>query len=449
MAGFSKRVAGRGLDPEAHVRVGRLARRAGLTLTEAQNINRSLLELGNVIPALMQNASHVPYRRAPASAPVHARARRGRIAPRSRACCGAAGRACWPTPVRTFMPGRPAARTRAVGAWLRSEVGSDARRLPEGGAGGRARRNSKLTMLLQDSLGGEAKALMVACVSPAALHAAESLSTLAFASKVAARALPCSPPCSPPRPVPRGRRVQTPASLRVPCASCLHLLSLPPPPKKPSTCPDPMRSGHQAICVVGDDKAQYLACWQLGACEGPLSAHAAAAWGRQRAAAVLRRPPAPAGGQRGAQDAAAQAGGRARVQRLGSCWVGCHAAPRWRRGRCWGHRPTSRSGDRNAYGRGRARRQRCRAQRRAAPAALRLTGRAAALRSHWPGARAARRRGATGSPRAPRRGARAAPRGRRHAPERDLNAGPAARVRIWHRIAIASMTGMRHGMTMP
>lgn len=51
------------------------------------------------------------------------------------------------------------------------------------------RRNSKLTMLLQDSLGGDAKALMVACLSPAALHAAESLSTLAFASK--ARAAPC------------------------------------------------------------------------------------------------------------------------------------------------------------------------------------------------------------------------------------------------------------------
>ncbi len=95
MAGFSKRVAGRGLDPEAHARVGPLARRAGLTLTEAQNINRSLLELGNVISALMQNASHVPYRRAPASARVHACARRGRIAPRSRACYGAAGRACW------------------------------------------------------------------------------------------------------------------------------------------------------------------------------------------------------------------------------------------------------------------------------------------------------------------------------------------------------------------
>ncbi len=39
-----------------------IVRVAGLTLTEAQNINRSLLELGNVISALMQQASHVPYR---------------------------------------------------------------------------------------------------------------------------------------------------------------------------------------------------------------------------------------------------------------------------------------------------------------------------------------------------------------------------------------------------
>jgi len=35
---------------------------SGLTLTEAQNINRSLLELGNVISALMQHSAHVPYR---------------------------------------------------------------------------------------------------------------------------------------------------------------------------------------------------------------------------------------------------------------------------------------------------------------------------------------------------------------------------------------------------
>ncbi|KAK9829410.1 hypothetical protein WJX72_005680 [[Myrmecia] bisecta] len=79
----------------------------GLTLTEAQNINRSLLELGNVISALMQQSSHVPYR------------------------------------------------------------------------------NSKLTMLLQDSLGGDAKALMFCNLSSNQAHAAETLSSLAFASKVA------------------------------------------------------------------------------------------------------------------------------------------------------------------------------------------------------------------------------------------------------------------------
>lgn len=45
-------------------------------------------------------------------------------------------------------------------------------------------RNSKLTMLLQDSLGGDSKALMICNVSPASVHVAESLSSLAFAAKV-------------------------------------------------------------------------------------------------------------------------------------------------------------------------------------------------------------------------------------------------------------------------
>ncbi|KAL0032084.1 hypothetical protein WJX77_004214 [Trebouxia sp. C0004] len=78
----------------------------GLTLTEAQNINKSLLELGNVISALMQQSKHVPYR------------------------------------------------------------------------------NSKLTMLLQDSLGGDAKALMFCNLASTAIHATETLSSLGFASKV-------------------------------------------------------------------------------------------------------------------------------------------------------------------------------------------------------------------------------------------------------------------------
>lgn len=33
-----------------------------MTLVEAQNINKSLLELGNVMSALMAQSSHIPYR---------------------------------------------------------------------------------------------------------------------------------------------------------------------------------------------------------------------------------------------------------------------------------------------------------------------------------------------------------------------------------------------------
>lgn len=42
-------------------------------------------------------------------------------------------------------------------------------------------RDSKLTTLLRDSLGGNAKTVMVACISPAAINSAETLSTLRFA----------------------------------------------------------------------------------------------------------------------------------------------------------------------------------------------------------------------------------------------------------------------------
>ena len=83
----------------------------GLTLTEAQNINNSLLSLGNVISALVSGGAHVPYR------------------------------------------------------------------------------NSKLTMLLQDSLGGDAKALMMCNLAPSTLHASETLSSLQFAQKVSSLTL--------------------------------------------------------------------------------------------------------------------------------------------------------------------------------------------------------------------------------------------------------------------
>lgn len=44
-------------------------------------------------------------------------------------------------------------------------------------------RDSKLTKLLMDSLGGSALALMVACVSPAHGAAEETLSTLSYAAR--------------------------------------------------------------------------------------------------------------------------------------------------------------------------------------------------------------------------------------------------------------------------
>ena len=44
-------------------------------------------------------------------------------------------------------------------------------------------RDSKLTKLLMDSLGGSALALMIACCSPAAGAAEETLSTLTYATR--------------------------------------------------------------------------------------------------------------------------------------------------------------------------------------------------------------------------------------------------------------------------
>jgi kinesin family protein C1 len=45
-------------------------------------------------------------------------------------------------------------------------------------------RNSKLTSLLRDCLGGDAKAMMVVCLSPEQAHMQESLCSLRFAQKV-------------------------------------------------------------------------------------------------------------------------------------------------------------------------------------------------------------------------------------------------------------------------
>jgi hypothetical protein len=52
-------------------------------------------------------------------------------------------------------------------------------------------RESKLTRILQDSLGGNSKTTMIACVSPSAENFAESLNTLNYASR--ARKIQCKP----------------------------------------------------------------------------------------------------------------------------------------------------------------------------------------------------------------------------------------------------------------
>ena len=45
-------------------------------------------------------------------------------------------------------------------------------------------RDSKLTMLLMDSLGGTSKALMIACVTPSDAYIEETVSTLNYAARV-------------------------------------------------------------------------------------------------------------------------------------------------------------------------------------------------------------------------------------------------------------------------
>merc|ERR1712151_960488 len=77
----------------------------GQGMTEAQNINKSLSALGDVVASLISKSQHIPYR------------------------------------------------------------------------------NSKLTMMLKDSLGGDSKTLMIVQCSPAQTNVTETLSSLNFASR--------------------------------------------------------------------------------------------------------------------------------------------------------------------------------------------------------------------------------------------------------------------------
>ncbi|KAG1703347.1 hypothetical protein DVH05_008255 [Phytophthora capsici] len=68
-----------------------------------------------------------------------------------------------------------------------SALGDDKRRIGTAGNGSTTvhvpYRDSKLTRLLQDSLGGNARTLMIACVSPASVNFEETLNTLKYANR--------------------------------------------------------------------------------------------------------------------------------------------------------------------------------------------------------------------------------------------------------------------------
>ena len=124
---------------------------SGQRLEECKKINQSLSALGNVIHALGRAPSAVDARGGLHSrAEHHSPASRGAAPPASLAGLGTAG----------------------LGA---AAFGHAASHVPY--------RDSKLTRLLQDAVGGNSVSTLVACVSTAAAAAAETLSTLKFAAR--------------------------------------------------------------------------------------------------------------------------------------------------------------------------------------------------------------------------------------------------------------------------
>jgi hypothetical protein len=142
-----------------------------------QAINKSLSALGDVIQALQQRNAHIPYRnskvlRPPCTAP----------APRWAAPCAAlpALTQPLPSPRRASLTPAPGAAPPATPAparpiRIRNPTPHSKPQTPPA--------NPQLTRLLEDSLGGNSKCVLIVNVSPAAENVSESKCSLEFASR--------------------------------------------------------------------------------------------------------------------------------------------------------------------------------------------------------------------------------------------------------------------------
>ena len=124
----------------------------GQRLKEGININKGLLALGNVISALSEGKSHVPYRDSKLT--------------------------------RMLQAGPPLAQPVCSNRELNGARGTAFRT----GKGCRIAQPAGLHILqschvLQDSLGGNSRTVMIACVSPADVNLEESLNTLRYANR--------------------------------------------------------------------------------------------------------------------------------------------------------------------------------------------------------------------------------------------------------------------------
>ena len=118
----------------------------GQRLKEGININKGLLALGNVISALSEGKSHVPYR---------------------------------DSKLTRMLQASPHRRNPSIATQGRMAL--------EGQLSGLAKAAGLLNLrschVLQDSLGGNSRTVMIACVSPADVNLEESLNTLRYANR--------------------------------------------------------------------------------------------------------------------------------------------------------------------------------------------------------------------------------------------------------------------------